>query len=75
MNMALYQLFGVERIEVLTGDREFLGKKWFEYLQEKKINFCIREKKSKLINYKGKKVAIKALFQDLKLDEYHYFGQ
>ena len=68
------KVFGVERIEVLTGDREFVGKKWFEYLQEKKINFCIREKKSKLINHKGKKVAIKALFQDLKLDEYHYFG-
>ena len=34
----------------------------------------MREKKSKLINHKGKDIAIKALFQDLKLGEYHYFG-
>jgi hypothetical protein len=67
-------LFSVERIAVLTADREFVGKQWFEYLQEKGINFCIREKKSKTINHKGKEIAIKALFQDLKLDEYHYFG-
>jgi hypothetical protein len=34
----------------------------------------MREKKSKLINHKGKDIAIKALFQELKLSEYHYFG-
>lgn len=68
------KVFGVDRIEVLTGDREFIGRKWFKYLEEKGINFCIREKKSKLIKHKGKYVAIKALFQDLKLGEYHYFG-
>ncbi len=66
------KVFGVDRIEVLTGDREFVGQKWFEYLQKKKIRFCIREKKSKLIKHKGKNIAIKALFQDLKLGEYHY---
>ena len=68
------KVFGVDRIEVLTGDREFIGRKWFKYLEEKGIKFCIREKKSKLIKHKGKYVAIKALFQDLKLGEYHYFG-
>ncbi len=68
------KVFGVDRIEVLTGDREFVGQKWFEYLQKKKIRFCIREKKSKLIKHKGKNIAIKALFQDLKLGEYHYLG-
>ena len=68
------KLFGVDRIEVLTGDREFLGKEWLQYLEEKGIKFCMREKKSKLINHKGKEIAIKTLFQDLKLGEYHYFG-
>jgi transposase len=68
------KVFGVGRIEVLTGDREFIGKEWLQYLQEKKIKFCMREKKSKLIKHKGKYIAIKALFQDLKLGEYHYFG-
>jgi len=67
-------VFGISRIEVLTGDREFVGQEWLQYLQKKEINFCIREKKSKLINHKGKDIAIKALFQDLKLGEYHYFG-
>ena len=68
-------VFGVKRIEVLTGDREFVGKKWLEYLEEKGINFCMREKKSKLIKHKGKNIPIKVLFQDLKLGEYHYFGK
>jgi hypothetical protein len=66
------KVFGVDRIEVLTADREFVGKKWFEYLVEKEIKFCIREKQDKIINYKGKEIVIKSLFQNLKLNEYRH---
>jgi len=69
------KVFGVERIEVLTGDREFIGKKWLEYLEGKKIKFCVREKKNKIINHNGKDIAIKTLFQNLKLGEYYYYGK
>jgi hypothetical protein len=64
--------FGVNRIEVLTADREFVGKEWFEYLNKKEIKFCIREKQDKIINYKGKEIIIKSLFQNLQLNEYRH---
>ena len=66
------KVFGVDKIEVLTADREFIGEKWFEYLNKKGIKFCIREKQDKIINYKGKKTEIKSLFQNLKLNEYKH---
>ncbi|NME69766.1 IS4 family transposase, partial [Flammeovirga aprica JL-4] len=36
------QLFGVEKIEYLTADREFVGYHWWNFLLEKKIQFNIR---------------------------------
>ena len=36
------ELFGVEKIACLTADREFKGKKWLQFLKEKKISFCLR---------------------------------
>lgn len=36
--------FGVDKIEALIADREFVGKKWFHFLVEKKIPFVIRIK-------------------------------
>lgn len=38
--------FGLEKIEALLADREFIGKKWFGFLFEKKIPFIIRIKKN-----------------------------
>jgi hypothetical protein len=37
-------IFGVESIESLLADREFIGKKWMSYLVEKHIEFRIRIK-------------------------------
>lgn len=59
------KVFGVDRIEVLTGDREFIGRKWFDYLEKKGINFCIREKKSKLITY-SQRWEIETMFKAFK---------
>jgi hypothetical protein len=64
------KVFSVDRIEILTADREFVGGKWFKYLNEKGIKFCIREKQGKIINHKGKEIVIKSLFQNLELNEY-----
>ena len=36
------RVFGAEKIECLTADREFKGAKWLAYLKQEKINFCIR---------------------------------
>jgi hypothetical protein len=36
--------FGLEKIEAVVADREFVGKEWFNFLIEKKIPFVIRVK-------------------------------
>jgi hypothetical protein len=36
--------FGLEKIEAIVADREFVGKKWFQYLIDNKIPFVIRIK-------------------------------
>jgi hypothetical protein len=36
--------FGLEKVEAIVADREFIGKKWFQYLIENKIPFVIRIK-------------------------------
>ena len=38
-------LFGVENIQCLLGDREFVGKAWFTFLKTKRIPFQMRLKK------------------------------
>jgi len=48
-------LFGVEKIEVLLADREFIGKEWFAWLQRREIPFVIRVRNNTLVN--GKKVS------------------
>ena len=35
-------VFGVSSIQSLLGNREFVSDKWFAYLAENKIPFCIR---------------------------------
>ena len=43
------EVFGVEKRDCLLGDREFIGKKWFAYLQKHHLKFCIRMKKNILV--------------------------
>jgi len=63
-------VFGTSKIKCLTADREFIGQKWFLYLLEKNIHFCIRVKDNfKVISSKGNKVAVKALFRNLRPGE------
>lgn len=40
------EAFGLEKIELLVADREFVGKEWFAWLVEKNIPFLIRVKKN-----------------------------
>lgn len=63
-------LFGVERIQSLTADREFVGFAWFNWLIEKKIPFSIRVRNNfKVISSKGNKVSIRELFKNLRKGE------
>ena len=56
-------LFGAHKIEVLLGDREFVGKKWFAFLKKYRIKFLMRLHKDTLVrNGKGKFVHAWRLF-------------
>jgi len=59
--------FGLEKIEALTADREFVGTKWFDFLVEQKIPFVIRIKQCFLAEgiYEGGAVPIRELCRRL----------
>lgn len=62
------ELFGKESISVFLADREFIGQKWFKYLLEEQIPFCIRIKNNTIVKRAGKKI-IRA-DQLFHMDEY-----
>jgi len=62
--------FGKTSIIAVLADREFIGKKWFKYLEDNGINFIIRIKKdAKTTNSQGQEVPVQNLFRDLKAAE------
>jgi len=63
-------IFGTERIDYLAGDREFVGKEWFDFLLKNKISFRIRIRKTdRVANSQGELVAAQTLFRHLKAKE------
>ena len=57
-------VFGVSSIQSLLGDREFVGDKWFAYLIENKLPFCIRLRKDMHIEIEdGKKFQFSSLLR------------
>ena len=44
------EVFGSHKIQYLTGDREFIGKEWFDYLIQHQIQFRLRIKKNMMIS-------------------------
>lgn len=47
------KILGQERIEIIIGDREFIGVEWVKYLKVNNIPFCMRVPKSHLITLKN----------------------
>ncbi len=69
------KLFGSEKIDCLLGDREFVGEKWFKWLQQRKIPFVMRLKgnfKTRISG--GRETAVKNCFRNLQLRECHELG-
>ena len=64
------QTFGVRAIARLTGDREFIGYHWFEWLVNHDIPFDIRIKSNTQINQNGKEFAVKDLFVHLRRGQF-----
>ena len=62
-------LFGVDSIQCLCGDREFVGKVWFTFLQTNRIPFQMRLKKSVLVkNGRGQFVPAWRLFATTRIN-------
>ena len=70
------ELFGANRIDALTADREFIGKEWFEWLSEQNIPFVIRVRNNSLID-KGEfgDRNVNELFTYVRKNEFCAFGQ
>ncbi len=65
------EIFGVDKIQCLFGDREFVGGKWFDFLLDKGIHFIMRIKENfQITNAQGKTNSAKNLFKDLKKGEH-----
>ena len=65
------EIFGVDKIDCLTGDREFFGIKWYSCLIEKLIKIRLRIKDDILVaNSRGIPVHAKTLFRFLKPGQY-----
>jgi Transposase DDE domain len=63
-------LFGVERIQCLLGDREFVGKRWFQWLIAQGIDFRIRAHHNyRVANGHGKLVPAWRLFAASGVDQ------
>jgi Transposase DDE domain len=61
-------VFGNHKIQYLTGDREFIGKQWFDYLIKHQIQFRLRIKKNMMISRSnGQLSAAKNFFRSLPL--------
>jgi hypothetical protein len=66
-------IFGVDKIEVLTADREFVGEVWFKWLKKRKIPFAIRIMNNKRVKVGRGNVRVDSLFRYLKEGEYTFY--
>ncbi|MCK4441210.1 MAG: IS4 family transposase, partial [Sulfurovaceae bacterium] len=66
-------VFGLDRIEVLVADREFVGEVWFRWLKKRNIPFAIRVMNNKHIKMGRGNVRIDSLFSNLKLGEHTFY--
>lgn len=63
-------LFGVPNLQCLLGDREFVGKEWFAFLQTKRLPFLMRLKKDTLVkNGRGQFVPAWRLFTTTRINQ------
>ena len=70
------KLFGVEKIETFTADREFIGKEWFEWLNKNNIPYIIRIRNNALTDKDFMDTSnINELFEYINEDEFYSFGK
>ena len=70
------KIFGKERIKALTADREFIGKRWFEWLIQEDIPFVIRIRNNISLDQEQlDAVNVNELFKHVRKNEFCAFGK
>jgi len=65
-----YEIFPDAQVSFLTGDREFIGQDWLTYLLlEPKIPFCLRMRKSDIIDNGRRQLRASIVFSSLKIGQ------
>jgi len=59
------KVFGFHRIKSLMADREFIGQKWFQMLEENRIPYYIRMKDNTLLPWGAEPIHARNLFHHL----------
>jgi transposase len=67
-------LFGFDIIEAIVADREFVGDKWFEYLNKNQIRYYIRIRKNfkVFLLHQNKEIKAFRLFDKFKVNEFTF---
>lgn len=65
----IIELIGINNVEVILADREFIGEEWMSYLYQCKLPFTIRIKDNFLVEFKGAKIKAKTLMAGIKKNE------
>lgn len=60
---------GKEHIKAIMGDREFIGKDWFDWLKDQQIPFYMRIKENAIIQRKGRGIPANRLFGSLAIGQ------
>jgi len=63
------RLFGLDSIQAIVADREFIGRRWVNFLSTHHIQFGCRIKANTLVHLQGRQVKAFWLFQDLALNQ------
>lgn len=69
----IVNVIGKDRINIIVGDREFVGINWIKYLKISGVNFCMRVPKSYLITFSNNENF--SIEQLLESSEERYFQE
>ena len=71
------RLFGRQVIESVVADREFVGEKWLEFLNQNKIRYYIRIRNNfkVFLPHKNKEIKASHLFNRFKVNEFVYYSK
>jgi hypothetical protein len=61
-------LFGLETIDCIIADREFIGQEWFKFLIDNPIKFYLRIRENLIVFHKGRELRVSWLFNNLPLN-------